>query len=173
MLRVRARNGVWKVSNTGEGWSSIKGERFGSALRRWRRAISTSPLQERDLATILGPTWTAAWSWTIFDFVDFGFRIGAWGWVWVWVVVMGTIWVELFGSGVSSGETFQIFRGRKWIFDGGDEVWVGPLVNLVGVGVASTIAVLVVVVVVVVVVVESWWGWVSVDPEYQLWTEMT
>ena len=30
--------------------------------------------------------------------------------------------MELFGSGVSSGETFQIFRGRKWIFDGGDEV---------------------------------------------------
>jgi hypothetical protein len=35
---------------------------------------------------------------------------------------MGTISVELFGSGVSSGESFRIFRGRKWILDGGDEV---------------------------------------------------
>ncbi|GMY05317.1 hypothetical protein FCV25MIE_00556 [Fagus crenata] len=50
-----------------------------------------------------------------FDFVDFG-------WVWVSMVVMGTISVELFGSGVSSGESFRIFRGRKWILDGGDEV---------------------------------------------------
>ena len=170
MLRVRARNGVWKVSNTGRGWRSIKGERFRSALQRWRRAISTLPSQEKDLATILGTAWTAAQSWTIFDF---GFRVGAWGRVWVLVVAMGTIWVELFGSGVLSGESFRIFREQKWILDGGDEVWVGPLVNSVGVGVASTIAVLVVVVVVVAVVVESWWGWVSVDPEYQLWTEIT
>jgi hypothetical protein len=30
--------------------------------------------------------------------------------------------VELFGSGVLSGKSFRIFRGQKWILDGGDEV---------------------------------------------------
>ena len=53
---MRARKGVLKVSKVGGGCRSIKEARRGSALRRWRMAVSTSPSQERDRAMIRGTT---------------------------------------------------------------------------------------------------------------------
>ena len=100
----------------------MRGARRGSAERRWRRAISTSPSQDSDRAAMRGAAATEtiareAEEDGLEDFVGFGG--GAAG--------LGLGFCDGF-----SGESFRILRGRKGILDGGDELCDGALLSSVG-----------------------------------------
>lgn len=92
---------------------SMRGERTGSALRRYRSAISTSPSQESERATIRGTTVRAR---------------GGTALVVLRPPVLAGLGVSVWDSEVEgSGETFRILRGRRGIFVAGDVVGRGTL----------------------------------------------
>lgn len=90
---------------------SMRGERSGSALRRYRSAISTSPSHESERATIRGTVVRARGGGP-----DLVFRLP----------VFEGFAVSIWDSDVDgSGETFRILRGRRGIFEGGGFGWRG------------------------------------------------
>lgn len=126
----RARKGGWREeSKVGGRWVEIRGERRGSEERRWRRAASISPSQDRDRAAGRMGFWAkglGCWKGVILCFLEvvlgFGLGFGFFG----FSVVEeegedggggGSGWED---SVTSEGESFGIFLGRKGIFEMGE-----------------------------------------------------